>query len=97
MLYDRIPGFECAKVLRYWVGHYAFNTLDQNAILGRHPKWDNLTLINGFSGLGLQQAPAMGRGLAELLLLGRFDGLDLSDFAMERVLRNQPFREVGIV
>ena len=96
-LYERIPGFDRAKVLRHWVGHYAFNTLDQNAILGRHPEWRNLSLINGFSGHGLQQAPAMGRGLAELLVHGGFRSLDLSDFAMERILEKRPFRELGIV
>ncbi|NDR54876.1 NAD(P)/FAD-dependent oxidoreductase [Aliiruegeria sabulilitoris] len=96
-LYRRIPGFDQAKVIRHWVGHYAFNTLDQNAILGRHPNWDNLLLINGFSGHGLQQAPAMGRGLAELLVHGHFRSLDLSEFSMERILENRPFRERGIV
>ncbi|SDJ73096.1 NAD(P)/FAD-dependent oxidoreductase [Aliiruegeria lutimaris] len=96
-LYTRIPGFDQAKVIRHWVGHYAFNTLDQNAILGRHPNWDNLLLINGFSGHGLQQAPAMGRGLAELLVHGGFRSLDLSEFSMERILENRPFRERSIV
>lgn len=97
MLYERIPGFDAAKVLRHWVGHYAYNTLDQNAILGPHPEWDNLWLINGFSGHGLQQAPAMGLGLAELISKGRFETMDLSAFSMQRILENRPFRERAIV
>ena len=96
-LYRRIPGFERARVLRHWVGHYAYNRFDQNALLGRHPGLDNLILVNGFSGHGLQQAPAMGRGVAELLLHGGFRSLDLSDFGYERIVENRPFPEDGIV
>lgn len=94
---QRIPNFDRARVLRRWVGHYAYNRLDQNAILGRHPIWRNLLLINGFSGHGLQQAPAMGRGLAELILHGAFRSLDLTPFAVERIVENRPFRECAIV
>lgn len=69
-LYARAPGFDAVKVVRHWVGHYAYNRLDQNAILGPHPALPNLYLMNGFSGHGLQQAPAVGRGIAEHLLTG---------------------------
>ncbi|PRY26775.1 glycine/D-amino acid oxidase-like deaminating enzyme [Aliiruegeria haliotis] len=96
-LWTRIPGFEAAKVLRCWVGHYAFNTFDQNAIVGRHPERRNLYLVNGFSGHGLQQAPAMGRGLAELILFGAYKSLDLSDLGFSRLLECRPLREREIV
>lgn len=93
----RIPGFDRAKVLRCWVGHYAYNTFDQNAIVGRHPNWSNLLLVNGFSGHGLQQAPAMGRGVAELVVFGAFRALDLSSLGPERVAVGHPQREMAIV
>ena len=51
----------------------------------------------GFSGHGLQQAPAAGRAVAELIEHGRYTTLDLSIFGFERVLRNEPVRETGIV
>lgn len=97
MLFARIPGFEAAKVLRYWVGHYAFNTFDQNAIVGRHPRFENLFLVNGFSGHGLQQAPAMGRGLAELIVFGGYQSLDLSEFSYDRIAEGRQVREKAIV
>ncbi|NSX55801.1 NAD(P)/FAD-dependent oxidoreductase [Parasulfitobacter algicola] len=96
-LYARSSAFEQAKVVGLWAGHYAYNTLDQNAIVGQHPHWLNLYLANGFSGHGLQQAPAIGRGLAELICHGTFRSLDLSDLDVERVLSETPFPEIAIV
>jgi len=96
-LYARAPGFDAVKVTRFWVGHYAYNTLDQNAILGRHPAFQNLYLANGFSGHGLQQAPAVGRGLAEVILTGDWQSLDLSPLGAERVLAGRPLREHAVV
>ena len=96
-LYARAPGFDAVKVVRHWVGHYAYNVLDQNAILGPHPQVPNLFLCNGFSGHGLQQAPAVGRGLAEHILTGGWQSLDLSDLSVARMVENRPFRELAVV
>lgn len=97
MLYTRAEGFDACRVQRLWVGHYDYNTLDQNAILGAHPARENLYLMNGFSGHGLQQSPATGRGIAELILTGAYQSLDLSDLGVERVLAGRPFLEMAIV
>jgi glycine/D-amino acid oxidase-like deaminating enzyme len=96
-LHARAPGFDAVKVVRHWVGHYAYNTLDQNAILGPHPDLPNLHLINGFSGHGLQQSPAVGRGVAEQILTNAWQSLDLSDLSVARVLSGTPFRERAVV
>lgn len=96
-LYARCPGFDAVKVVRHWVGHYDFNTLDQNAILGPHPAVPNLYLCNGFSGHGLQQAPAVGRGLAEHILNGGWQTIDLSELSFDRIARGQPLQEKAVV
>jgi FAD-dependent oxidoreductase domain-containing protein 1 len=96
-LWHRAPGFDAVKVVRAWAGHYAYNTLDQNAILGPHPELPNLYLMNGFSGHGLQQAPAVGRGIAEHILHGGWQSIDLSELSVERMLAGRPFREMAIV
>jgi len=96
-LWHRAPGFDAVKVIRHWVGHYAYNVLDQNAVLGPHPALPNLYLVNGFSGHGLQQAPAVGRGLAEHILTGDWQSLDLSDLSVERMLAGRPFAEKAVV
>ncbi len=93
----RIPQFEAIKLIRSWAGHYAYNTLDQNAILGRHTKVENFIFVNGFSGHGFQQSPAVGRGTAELITYGEYRSLDLSPFNYERIERNEPFSEKAII
>lgn len=96
-VFHRVPGFDAAKVLRHWVGHYDYNTLDQNAILGPHPALANLFLMSGFSGHGLQQAPAVGRGIAEHVLTGDWQSLDLDDLSVERIITGRAMRETAIV
>ncbi len=96
-LWNRAPGFDAVKVVRHWVGHYAYNTLDQNAILGPHPELPSLFFMNGFSGHGLQQSPAIGRGLAEHILHGGWQSIDLSDLSIDRVLQGKAFREAAVV
>lgn len=97
MLYTRAEGFDACKVQRLWVGQYDYNTLDQNAILGPHPARPNLFLMNGFSGHGLQQSPAVGRGIAEHILHGGYRSLDLAELGVQRVLDGRPFLELAIV
>ncbi len=93
----RSPLFEAMKFRRAWAGHYAYNVLDQNAVLGRHPEVDNLIFANGFSGHGLQQAPAVGRGIAELIRFGRYTSLDLAPLGYERIISGRPFNERNVV
>jgi glycine/D-amino acid oxidase-like deaminating enzyme len=93
----RIPQFEAIKVTTEWAGHYAYNTLDQNAITGPHPEISNFLFLNGFSGHGLQQSPAMGRGTAEWLTYGAYRSLDLSPFHYGRILANRPIRESAVI
>ncbi|PCJ10018.1 MAG: FAD-dependent oxidoreductase [Rhodobacteraceae bacterium] len=94
---ERIPQFDALKLMQSWVGHYAYNTLDQNAIVGPHPEITNFLLINGFSGHGLQQAPAMGRGVAEWIASGRYETLNLSPFAYDRIPAGRPLLEQAVI
>ena len=93
----RIPQFEAIKVINSWVGHYAFNTLDQNAIIGPHHEIENFIFANGFSGHGLQQSMAMGRGLSEIITYGTYRTIDLTPFAYSRIPEGNPFLEKAII
>jgi glycine/D-amino acid oxidase-like deaminating enzyme len=93
----RVDGFEALRVVRAWAGHYDVNLLDHNMILGAHPDIDNLLFANGFSGHGLQHAPAVGRALSELVVHGGFRSLDLSRLGWARVLQQQPLYELNVV
>jgi sarcosine oxidase len=96
-LAHRVSAFESVRLLDAWAGHYAVSTLDHNAIIGPHPAIPNLLFANGYSGHGLQQAPAVGRGLAEWIAAGRYETIDLAPLGWERVLAGRPFRELNIV
>jgi len=97
ILATRIPQFEAIKVQSEWAGHYAMNTFDHNAIMGPHPELENFIFLNGFSGHGLQQAPAMGRGTAEWLTWGEYRALDLSPFHYDRIPAGRPIIEKAII
>ena len=93
----RVPAFESLRLLDAWAGHYEVNTLDHNAVIGPHPEVPGFLFANGFSGHGLQQAPAVGRGLAEWIATGAYETLDLSPLGYARILRNDPVRELNVV
>jgi glycine/D-amino acid oxidase-like deaminating enzyme len=97
VLAARVPAFERIKPGRAWAGHYDLNTFDANAIVGPLPIYPNVLIATGFSGHGLQQAPAVGRGLAELIMGGRYSALDLSPLGFERVAVNKPLIEQNVV
>jgi len=80
-----------------WAGYYEVNTFDHNGIVGFHPVIRNLVLANGFSGHGMQQSPAVGRGVAELLVHGRYRTLDLSPLAYERIPNGTPLVESNVI
>jgi FAD-dependent oxidoreductase domain-containing protein 1 len=96
-LAGRIPAFEAARMERAWAGYYEMNLFDCNGIVGFHPRLANLLLMNGFSGHGLQQAPVVARGVAELICHGRYVTLDLSDLAYERIEQHRPLLELNVI
>ncbi|AZO29125.1 MULTISPECIES: FAD-dependent oxidoreductase [unclassified Mesorhizobium] len=96
-LWHRIPAFDALKVQTSWTGHYEYNMLDHNGIVGFHPEVTNFMFANGFSGHGLQQSPAVGRAVSELIVHGAFQTLDLSPFCYERIPRNEPFLEEAVI
>ncbi|WP_051609032.1 NAD(P)/FAD-dependent oxidoreductase [Fodinicurvata fenggangensis] len=97
LLAERVPAFEAIRPTGAWAGHYDVNSFDHNAILGPHPEVSNFLFANGFSGHGLQQSPAVGRGLSEHVIHGAWRSLDLSAFSYNRLLENRPIRELNVV
>lgn len=93
----RVPQFEAIKLVNSWAGHYAFNTFDHNAILGPHTEVSNFIFVNGFSGHGFQQSPAMGRGTSEWITYGEYRTLDLTPFNYARIAENRPFVEKAVI
>lgn len=97
LLAARVPAFETLKLVTAWAGYYEMSEFDHNAILGAPPELPNLYFANGFSGHGMQHSPAAGLGMAELILYGEFRTLDLRPLSYERLVREEPIREINII
>ncbi len=96
-LAHRVPAFGAIKLARAWAGHYDYNIFDQNALIGLAPAAENFHFANGFSGHGLQQSPAIGRALSELIAFGEYRTLDLSRLAFARVAKGERIQEINVV
>jgi glycine/D-amino acid oxidase-like deaminating enzyme len=97
VLASRIPSFDALRVLSTWAGYYEMNTFDHNGLVGLVPGWRNAYAACGFSGHGLQQAPAVGCGLADLMATGAYRHIDLSPFALTRIAAGQPLLERNVI
>lgn len=94
-LAQRIPGFEQLRVVRAWAGYYEFNPIDHNGLVGRLGP-EGLYVAAGFSGHGLMHCPGIGRGVAELMLTGGFETIELSPLRPERFAQGAPVCEEAV-
>jgi glycine/D-amino acid oxidase-like deaminating enzyme len=79
----RASSFERCGHVRSWAGLYSV-TPDCSGILGRVAGVANAIDAHSFTGRGVMQSFAIGRGVAELIARGRFESLDLAPLAPER-------------
>ena len=91
-----VPTFERLKLIRGWGGLYAVNKLDHNALLGAYPGLDGLYIAGGFSGHGLMQSPAVGKGMSELIRNGRYETIDLSPLGVDRIFTGRRVLEEAV-
>jgi len=97
ILAARVRAFEAVKLIRSWAGYYEMNIVDHNGIVGPHPSLANVFFANGFSGHGLQQSPAVGRGIAELIVDGGYRSLDLTPLAFTRLVEGRRLVELNVI
>ena len=97
ILAERYEGMEELKLRHSWAGYYDYNTFDQNGIIGGHPEIYNLFFANGFSGHGIQQSPAVGNAISELILDKQFTDIDLTRLNYQRILDNKQIQEINVV
>jgi len=97
VLAARVPAFDALRVTASWAGYYEMNTFDHNGLVGPLPGFTNAFTACGFSGHGLQQAPAVGQALAERIATGAYHTLDLTPLRVERVSDNMPVHEANVI
>jgi FAD-dependent oxidoreductase domain-containing protein 1 len=94
----RFPQFERTKEKNTMSGLYDQNEFDATPIIGPWAgKLDNFYLMAGFSGHGLMHAPGCGRAIAELILDGSYQTIDLARFGWARIAEGRRCAEDGIV
>ena len=89
----RVKAFESLKVKSAWAGNYDYNYWDENGVIGRHPALDNVYMACGFSGHGIQQGPAVGRAISELILDGKYRSIDLTNLGFQRIINKTKMLE----
>jgi glycine/D-amino acid oxidase-like deaminating enzyme len=91
----RVPALEALRVRSAWAGYYEMNAFDHNGLAGRLPGYANAFTACGFSGHGMQQAPAVGWSMARLIA-----GLDaplIEALTPQRLVDGRPLREANVI
>ncbi len=97
VLAHRIPALEAMRIERAWAGYYEMNHFDHNAVIGPFDGFDNFYCIAGFSGHGMQHAPAAGLALAEWILEGEPKTIDVRPLGHDRIARGAPLLELNVI
>ena len=92
----RLPQVEEASMKTLNAGLYEVSP-DHNAILGPVPGLPRFVLANGFSGHGMQHAPAVGRAISEVIADGASRTLDISTFSIARFAQGASVSEGNVI
>jgi sarcosine oxidase subunit beta len=87
----RIPAMETGAVRKGHAGIY-LNSPDKHALLGAAPGVEGFYCATGCSGHGFKEAPVIGQAMAELILNGRTEVVDITPLRLSRFAEGQPYR-----
>jgi sarcosine oxidase subunit beta len=90
------PPLEEADVRFTWAGLYEM-TPDRHPVIGEAPGVAGFYLANGFSGHGFQHAPIVGKLLAEMIVDGGPQTVDVSSLGLERFDRGPVVAEHHVI
>jgi sarcosine oxidase subunit beta len=91
----RMPCLEKAGLLSHWAGLYEV-TPDAHPIYGKS-RLDGFYIVAGFSGHGFMHGPISGKLMAEYILDGKFQSLDVSMLDLARFEEGRQIREYNVV
>ena len=60
---------------------FDLNYFDASPVVGMHPIYGNIFMATGFNGRGATYGPAVGRGIAELVLDDGYQTIDFSRYS----------------
>jgi sarcosine oxidase subunit beta len=92
---ERLPLLEQAQHASHWAGLYEIAP-DVHSIFGRTPV-DGLFVVSGFSGHGFMHGPVAGKLMAELMLDGAYQSLDVSALDLARFDEGRLIQEYNVV
>ncbi|CAH2104779.1 unnamed protein product [Euphydryas editha] len=95
-LHNRYPGCGESKIQTISTEYSDCNTYDDTGILGPHPYHTNMIFATGFSRQGVHHSPAIGKGVAELIIDCQYSTIDLSRFGFDRILIDEPLIEFNV-
>lgn len=97
VLAARVPAFEALRVRSAWAGYYEMNRFDHNGLAGALPGWRNVYTACGFSGHGMQQAPAVGCALAAQICGASSAAPALDALSPQRLIDRRPLYESNVI
>jgi sarcosine oxidase, subunit beta len=83
-------------IRRSWAGLYEV-TPDHHAVLGPADGVPGFLVAGGFSGHGVMHAPAAGRAVAEMIVRGRSESVDVAALALGRFARGEAIHETMVL
>ncbi|HYH27819.1 MAG TPA: FAD-binding oxidoreductase [Actinomycetota bacterium] len=93
---ERFPPIGEAGILSHWAGLYEV-TPDAHPIFGRIPEVEGFFVMAGFSGHGFMHGPIAGKLMAEEILDGKAETVDVSAFAFERFASGELHPELNVI
>jgi len=90
-LCSRIPGMETGAVHKGHAGIYG-SSRDKHALLGSAPSVKGFYCAVGFSGHGFKEAPIAGQAMAELIVNGRAEVVDITPLRLARFEEGESYQ-----
>ncbi len=91
-----VVGEAGLDIKRSWAGLYEV-TPDHHAVIGPVPGVPGFFVVAGFSGHGVMHAPAAGRAVAEMIVGGRSESVDVAALSIERFARGEAIHETMVL
>jgi sarcosine oxidase, subunit beta len=86
----RIPAMETGAARKGHAGIY-LNSRDRHALLGPAPGVEGFYCATACSGHGFKEAPVVGQAMAELIVNGRAEVIDITPLRLSRFAEGKPY------